>query len=138
MKEIILPALSEEQRYLAARILWEIGDVEWATAKERVARLHRAAFSSADLEGVERVRAALEKAGLMPEVRDELSGSDIGRQQMSHEDIRVRSLLHARPSFVRTTRFVSGVVSVVLLTLLFTWTERTAEIQTSGPQILQV
>lgn len=57
---------------------------------------------------------------------------------MSHEDIRVRSLLHARLSFVRTTRFVSGVVSVILLTLLFTWTERTAEIQTSGPQILQV
>lgn len=69
-KKIIVPALNDEQKYRAARVLWEVGGMDWDKAKNCVAFTPRAVWETIDAETADRIKIALVEAGVAAEVQE--------------------------------------------------------------------
>ncbi|MDI6773373.1 MAG: zinc ribbon domain-containing protein [bacterium] len=70
LKKIYVPRLDDDQKYHAAKILSEVGGMDWAVAKNCVAFTPGAVCQMTDSEMAERIRSALDEAGLKPDLRE--------------------------------------------------------------------
>ncbi len=148
MKEILLPALSDAQKYFVARVLTEEGRMAWDQAKVASERVPGVVYRTDDPELIQRIVAGLENHEIIAEVQEaKVEGFPWGRSTVdagSSQETEIAPgdlaapAVATRPSAMSYPRIFAGIGCVVLLALLFLWTEGLATEQQSGPQILQV
>ena len=104
MKGISLPALTEEQRYFAAKVLSETTGMDWEGAAKATRSTPGVVFSSQDEAVLTRLKQRLESAGLSPEV-----------QTVAGQDLSPRMKVPSRGVFIAAFVVILVVGGLVLL-----------------------
>lgn len=142
MKQIVLPPLTDAQKYFVAKVLNEEGGMAWGQARATSERVPGMIYRTDNAELIQRIVAGLAAHKIAADVQDVGSREEA----VDHPETTsvASSLLAAhpanafRPRTVSSARVVAGIVCILLLVLLLGWTEELASAQKTGPQILQV